>query len=83
MERPSEDLRIPTPVSIGIAVVLCAIAALFWSAATKTEGYVFLGSVVLSLGFLLLAGVSLWFARNRFVCWAGIAIVVVIGSWKV
>jgi hypothetical protein len=82
MERPSEEFRISTPISIGMAAVFCVIAALFWSATGKTEGYLLLGSILLSLGCLLLAGISLWFARNRLVYWLGIAIVLVLVAWK-
>lgn len=81
MERPSEEFRISTPISIGIAAVFCVIAALFWSATGKTEGYLFLGSILLSLACVLLAGVFLWFARNRFVYWLGVAMVLVLFAW--
>jgi hypothetical protein len=82
MERPSEEFRLSTSASIGIAAVCCAVAALFWNAAGQAEGYPFLGSVILALGCLLLAGLSLWFARNRFVYWLGVITVLVVAAWK-
>lgn len=82
MERPSEEFRISTPLSIGIAIVLCAVAALIWSSLGKSEGYMFLGSLLLSLGCLLLAGISLWFAESRLVYWVGIVVIIGLASWK-
>ena len=82
MERPSDELRLPTPVSLGIAAVCCAVAAFVWNAARHAEGYAFLGLVVLALGWLLLAGVSLWFAWSRFVYWSGVIAVLVVAAWK-
>ncbi|MBK8325272.1 MAG: hypothetical protein IPL06_22070 [Betaproteobacteria bacterium] len=82
MERPSEEFRISTPVSIGIAIALCGVAAAFWSAIGKTEGYAALGSLTIAGACLLLAGLALWFARSRFVFWLGLAVVLVLASWK-
>jgi len=82
VERPTEELRLPTPVSIGIAVACCVVAALFWNAARQAEGYPFLGLAILALACLLLAGLSLWFARNRFVYWLGVIAVLAVAAWK-
>ena len=82
MERPSEALRIPTLASLGIAAILCGIGVFLWSGARQAEGYATFGSLLLAGGCLLLAGLALWFARNRVVFWVGIAVVFVVAGWK-
>lgn len=77
MSRP--DLRIPSWLSLSIALALLAVGMWLgragWQAWDQSDGYGRLIALVLLLfagGALLLSAVALMFARSRWIYWAGV-----------
>lgn len=80
MERPSPELRLPTMVSIAIAVVACGVGYFLWSAGTREmdggasghQGYVWLLMLLFAGAAFLVASLALYFAESRLVFWIGL-----------
>lgn len=88
MSRPSEEFRLSTPVSIGIAVVFGAAGVFLGRGALRAaaespggyEGYGWLLQLLVAGGALAIAAGALYFAENRLVYWAGLVGIVVLFS---
>lgn len=75
-------LRIPTSISIAIAIVFATGGLLLWrSAAQSPSGHGEAGwlvQLVFAGGALAIAAIALYLARNRLVGWIGIATLVIL-----
>lgn len=86
MSRPSEEFRLPTLISIGIAVVFGTVGVFLSRTALRAaaqnpggyEGYGWLLQLLLAGGALVVAAGALYFAENRLVYWAGLVGIVVL-----
>lgn len=86
MDRPSEEFRLPTAVSVGIAVVAGAVGILLGRGALHTaaqgaggfEGYGWLLQLLVAGGALAVAAGALYFAENRLVYWLGVAAIIIL-----
>jgi len=88
MSRPLPELRLSTPISLAIAVVFGSVGLLLWRFALRTaaqssggyDGFGWLLLLLLAGGALAVAGLALYFARNRAVYWVGVVAIVVLFS---
>lgn len=86
MSRPLPEFRIPTAASLAIAAVFGAVGVLLGRSALRSaaagtggyEGYGWLGMLLLAGTALVVAAFALYFCRNRFVYWIGLATVVLL-----
>ncbi len=84
MSRPSSEFRLPTTVSVAIAVVFTGIG--IWLArsavgageggATGYEGSLWLLQLLFAGASLLVAAMALYFAESRIVFWVGVVAVI-------
>jgi hypothetical protein len=84
MSRPSSEFRLPTTVSVAIAVVFAGIG--IWlgrsavgageGGATGYEGSMWLLQLLFAGASLLVAAMALYFAESRIVFWVGVVAVI-------
>ncbi len=84
MSRPSSEFRLPTTVSVAIAVVFAGIG--IWlgrsavgageGGATGYEGSMWLLQLLFAGASLLVAAMALYFSESRIVFWVGVVAVI-------
>lgn len=84
MSDPSSPWRLPTAISIVIAVVVGTAGLLLWRSAAQapdgTAGGAWLLQVALAGAALMVAALALYLASNRLVSWVGIGVLVLLVS---
>lgn len=88
MSRPSPEFRLPTVVSVAIAVVFAGVG--IWlgrsavgageGGATGYEGSMWFLQLLLAGASMLVAAAALYFARSRVVFWIGVVAVIFVMS---